>query len=259
MSLHAAAKVLHNKPEGRVAQANKTGRIAALDLARTAAIVGMVAFHFTFDLEMFGYVMPGTTQTPFFYYMARMVAGSFLFLAGVSLWLAHGTGIRWPAFWRRFAMVWVAAVVISVLSLYLPTGLILFGILHCIAFGSLIGLAFLRLPAVVTLVVAAIIFALPWFARSPMFDPVWLVWLGLADRRPLMADYVPLLPWLAPLLAGIAFARIATASGLWARLRARPWAVPRALIWPGQHSLAIYLVHQPLMIGAFAAIHYVTT
>jgi uncharacterized membrane protein len=232
-------------------------RIAALDLARTVAIVGMVAFHFTFDLQLFGHVTPGTTKIPFFHYMARTVAGSFLFLAGVSLWLAHGRGIRWPAFWRRFGLVWGAAVVISVASFYLPTGLILFGILHCIAFGSLIGLAFLRLPIGVTLVVAGIIFTLPWFARSALFDPVWLVWLGLAEQRLPMIDYVPLLPWLAPLLTGIACARMATASGLWARLR--PIELPRALIWPGQHSLAIYLIHQPLLIGAFAAVHHLTT
>lgn len=234
--------------------AQKAGRIAALDLARTVAIVGMVAFHFTFDLEMFGYVAPGTTQLPFFYYMARMVAGSFLFLAGISLWLAHGRGIRWPAFWRRFGMVWGAAVLISIASFYLPTGLILFGILHCIAFGSLIGLTFLRLPVAVTLAVAGIVFALPWFAQDSLFDPVWLVWLGLAEVRPPMADYVPLLPWLAPLLVGIAVGRIGSQSALWHRLRAR--ALPRVLIWPGQHSLAIYLIHQPLMIGVFSAIAY---
>jgi uncharacterized membrane protein len=232
------------------------GRIALIDLARTVAIVGMVAFHFTFDLEFFGHVPPGTTQQPFFYYLARVVAGSFLFLAGISLWLAHGRSIRWPAFWWRFGIIWGAAVVISVASVFLPTGLILFGILHCIAFGSLIGLAFLRLPAILTLVIAAVIFMLPAYARSPVFDPVWLVWLGLAETRPFMVDYVPLLPWLAPLLAGIAVARLAAARGLWARLR--PMALPRLLTWPGQHSLVIYLTHQPLMIGAFTAIQYLT-
>ncbi len=235
-------------------KAHKAGRIAALDLARTAAIVGMVAFHFTFDLEMFGYVAPGTTQLPFFYYMARMVAGSFLFLVGFSLWLAHGRRIRWPAFWRRFAIVLAAAVAISVASFYLPTGKILFGILHMIAFGSLIGLAFLRVPVVVTLAAAAVVFVLPDFARHAVFDPVWMVWLGLAETRIFMADYVPLLPWLAPLLMGIAVARIADAQGWLAGLR--PRTLPRVLVWPGQHSLVIYLVHQPLMIGAFAAIQY---
>jgi uncharacterized membrane protein len=240
-----------------MAGSQTTGRIALIDLARTLAIVGMVAFHFTFDLQLFGHVPPDTTQQPFFYYLARLVAGSFLFLAGVSLWLAHGRGIRWPAFWWRFGLVWGAAVMISVISPFLPTGLILFGILHAIAFGSLIGLAFLRLPASVTLVVAAVIFVLPLYARSPIFDPIWLVWLGLAEERRFMADYVPLLPWLAPLLAGIAVARMAAARGLWARLR--PIRVPRLLTWPGQHSLVIYLIHQPLMIGVFSAIQYLTT
>ena len=32
---------------------------------------------------------------------ARCIASSFLFLAGVSLFLAHGDGIRWRGFWKR--------------------------------------------------------------------------------------------------------------------------------------------------------------
>ena len=72
------------------------GRIVALDLARALALVAMAVFHFTFDLELFGLVQPGTTMLPGWRWLAYLTAGSFLFLAGVSLWLAHGQGIRWP-------------------------------------------------------------------------------------------------------------------------------------------------------------------
>ena len=40
-------------------------RLVVLDLARTAAVIGMVIFHFTFDLAMFGHIAPETLYQPF--------------------------------------------------------------------------------------------------------------------------------------------------------------------------------------------------
>src|SRR5690349_4055324 len=87
-------------------------RIAVLDLARGIALVAMASYHFTWDLEFFGYVDPGLTAVGGWKLYARCIASTFLFLVGVSLFLAHGNGIRWPAFWRRFAMVAGAALAI---------------------------------------------------------------------------------------------------------------------------------------------------
>lgn len=224
-------------------------RLIPLDLARTVALVCMVIFHFTFDLALFGFIDPGTMSQPFWYYFARMIAGSFLFLSGVSLWLAHGQGIRWPAFWSRFAKLAAAAALVTLASIWLvPGGPIWFGILHAIAAASLLGLIALRLPWPVTLAVAAVIFAAAWGPRFPAFDPIWLVWTGLAESRPMMGDYVPLVPWAAPALAGVAVAK-ALRIDLWPG-RAPSRAVHR-LTFPGRHSLIIYLIHQPILIGLF--------
>jgi uncharacterized membrane protein len=226
-------------------------RLIPLDLARTLAIVCMVIFHFTFDLALFGYVPPDTTIQPFWYYFARMVAGTFLFLSGVSLWMAHGQGVRWPAFWKRFAKVAGAAVLVTVASIwFVPGGTIWFGILHAIAATSLLGLVALRLPWLVTLALAAAIFAAGWGPRFAAFDPLWLVWTGLAENRPRMGDYVPLIPWTAPALAGIAVAK-ALRIDRWQG--SPPTATLRALSFPGRHSLVIYLIHQPILIGLFNA------
>jgi uncharacterized membrane protein len=224
-------------------------RLIPLDAARTLALVAMVIFHFTFDLALFGHIPGETMSQPFWYYFARMIAGSFLFLAGVSLWLAHGQGIRWAAFWKRFAKVFAAALLVTIMSIwFVPGGTIWFGILHAIAATSLLGLLFLRLPWPVTLAIAALIFAAAWGPRSPAFNPLWLVWTGLAETRPNMGDYVPLVPWAAPALAGIAFAK-AMRVDQWARTS--PTRAVDLLTFPGRHSLVIYLIHQPILIGLF--------
>ena len=226
-------------------------RLTSLDLARTLALVCMVVFHFTFDLALFGHIDPGTMSQPFWCYFARMIAGSFLFLSGIGLWLAQGRGIRWPAFWKRFAKITAAAALVSIATYFTLPGLTVFyGILHSIAISSLIALAVLRLPAVLTLALAAATFALPLVFRDPAFDGA-LVWTGLGTVPPVTADFLPLFPWIAPMLAGVAAGRLMSRFALWPRLALVPTRLARALAWPGRHTLAIYLIHQPLMIGAF--------
>ncbi|WP_235822643.1 heparan-alpha-glucosaminide N-acetyltransferase [Pseudogemmobacter blasticus] len=229
-------------------------RYLVIDLARTAALAGMVAFHFTYDLELFGLVAPGTAVTGWFWYHARIVAGSFIFLAGLSLWMAHGQGIRWPAFWRRLVKIGGTAGLVTLVTwatfsaLGEPRLTIFYGILHSIAVSSLVGLLFLRLPAVGVLAVAAGVFALPYVWAHPAFDG-WLIWTGLSGRVPITADYEPFFPWFAPFLGGIALGKIFSFLGLWPHLALPATPLLRRLAWPGQHSLAIYLIHQPVLIG----------
>ena len=183
----------------------------------------MAIFHFTWDLEFFGYVTPGTTLHGGWAIFARLVASSFLFLVGVSLVLAHGNGIRWPGFLRRLAMIAGAAALITAATAYaVPHAFIFFGMLHSIAVASLLGLLFLRAPVWLTLATALAVWFLPDFASAPAFDTRWLAWTGLAATPPASFDFVPVTPWFAATLMGIAAARGAEAAGLWTRLRRPP-------------------------------------
>lgn len=227
-------------------------RIAAIDILRGIALLAMASYHFTWDLEFFGYTDPGLTAFGWWKLYARCIASTFLFLVGVSLYLAHGRKIRWNGFWRRFAMVAGAAIAISVVTrIATPDGFIFFGILHEIALASLLGLAFLRLPALLTLAAAALVVAAPVYLRFEALDHPFLWWIGLSTINPRSNDYVPLFPWFGAVLAGIAVAKFASTSGLRARLASLApgrWANP--LVFIGRHSLAFYLIHQPLLIGS---------
>jgi len=227
----------------------KPGRIAALDLARTVALFAMASYHFGYDLEAFGYLPPGTMLSGWPAIYARCIASSFLFLVGVGLYLGHGAGVRWRPFGRRLAMILAGAAVVSLATRYAEGPYyVFFGILHSIALSSLIGLAFLRLPAGLTLIVALAAFLAPHYLRAPLFDAPWLWWLGLTTGPVESVDYIPTLPWLAPVLAGIAMAKVAAKAGVWRRLsgvgQGFPW-----LTWPGRHSLLVYLIHQPILVG----------
>lgn len=228
-----------------------SARIDALDLARAAALGAMVLFHVVFDLELFGLVSPGTTMQPGWRWLAYLTAGSFLFLAGASLWLAHGAGIGWRGFWRRLAMIGAAALAITAgTAIAMPDRFIFFGILHAIAAASLLGLLWLRLPVLVLVIGGIAVLTLPQLARFAALDAPWFWWTGLQATGLRSVDYVPLFPWFAPFLFGLAAAKLMARAGIWARL-AR-WKAPRALaplIRAGQHSLILYLVHQPVLIA----------
>lgn len=226
-------------------------RIAAIDVARGVALIAMAIYHFTWDLEFFGYAEPGLTAFGGWKLFARCIASSFLFLVGVSLWLAHRNGVRWPGFWKRWTMVAVAAALISAATyIATPESFIFFGILHQIALASLLGLVFLRLPALVILPVAVAVIALPYVYSSDAFNHPALWWTGLSSERARSNDFVPLFPWFGAVLIGMAAAKLADSAGIFAQLR--ELALPRwtrLLDFLGQHSLAFYLIHQPVLIG----------
>ncbi len=226
-------------------------RILILDLARSLALLGMIAFHLSYDLLMFGLLPASYFASLPFYLHARIVAGSFIFLAGLGLWLSHGAGLRWPAFWRRFGKIAAAAALVSLATwLAMPDQFIYFGILHAIALYSLLGLVTLRLPAPVIALIAASIFAGAWVLPSESFNAPLLRFIGLATVPAQTADFEPLFPWFGTFLFGIAAGKIGQAFDLWAALSRRPaTAVLTLLAWPGRHSLIIYLIHQPILIG----------
>lgn len=245
--------VMHTafSPATPQAPLRRTPRLAVLDLARTAALGAMALYHFVYDLELFGHLAPGTAVSGGWRLLAIGTAASFLFLAGTSLWLAHGRGIAWAGVRSRLARVGGAAALISLVTwIAMPQAFIFFGILHAIALCSLVGLLALRAPVAVLLGLAFAALLAPEFARHPVFDTPLLWWTGLQTVPVRSVDYVPLMPWLAPFLLGLAAGRLGTTTGLWKRLAARSmpdWAW--RLGWPGRHSLAIYLLHQPILIA----------
>jgi uncharacterized membrane protein len=195
---------------------------------------------------MFGIVAPGTTVSGGWALAARLIAGSFLFLVGVSLVLVHEDGIRWRGVLRRAVLIGSAALAVSLATwIALPERFIYFGILHAILAASLAGVFLVERPTWVALLAAIAVIGLWYVAGRSLAIAPGFGWTGLAaDPRPSL-DLVPLVPWLAPAFAGIAFAKLFRVK-TWHR---NPGPLIRAMGWPGRHALTIYLVHQPVIIA----------
>ncbi|QFY60086.1 DUF1624 domain-containing protein [Rhizobium grahamii] len=239
------------------AESTKLPRIGLLDTVRGAALVAMATYHFTWDMEFMGYLTPGTAETGWLKLYARAIASTFLFIVGLSLVLASSPDIRWRPFWKRLAMIAAAAILISVATFYFTPGeWIFFGILHAIAVLSLLGVLVLRLPLAVTIALTIGVAAAwcvdtwisPGILHSPLFNPRYLAWTGFAEMPERSNDFVPIFPWALPFLVGLTTALIALRTGVLAKL-ATFGTGSTLLAKAGRHSLAFYLIHQPVLIS----------
>nr|WP_260501830.1 heparan-alpha-glucosaminide N-acetyltransferase [Aquabacterium sp. J223] len=227
-------------------------RFDRLDALRGAAIVWMAAFHLGFDLAHFGLWRQDFYRDPLWTVQRTAIVSLFLFVAGLSLAVARHQGQPWHRFWRRWAQVAGAALLVSAGSaLMFPRSWISFGVLHGIA----VMLVLLRLAAPLgrwLWPLGLLALLLPWVVQHPAFDGRWLNWTGLVTRKPVTEDYVPLLPWIGVMAWGLA-------AGQWLLARRRHWLdaalapAVRPLAVLGRWSLSFYLLHQPVLIGLVMA------
>ncbi len=221
----------------------RLSRLPWLDTARGAALVAMAIYHGAWDMSMLGLTDVDIYWSPGWTFFARCIAASFLCLVGISLVAAHRRGVGRAAILRRLALIGGAAAIITIVtSIAIPTTPILFGILHCIALASILGLVFVRLSGWVSLALAPIIATLPFWGGLALDHPA-LIWLGLRSAPPASLDYVPLFPWFGATLVGIAAAKLAPI------LVERPGPHIRAFGYLGRRSLMVYILHQPILLA----------
>jgi uncharacterized membrane protein len=235
-------------------------RFAVLDLARGIAIGAMIVYHAAWDLSLVELVAEPVTDHLGWRLFAKAIAASFLVIVGISLTLAARAGLEPRPYLRRLAVIAGAAALVSIGTyLAFPERFVFFGILHHIAAASVLGLLFLRAPTWLVLAAVPAVIVAPLYLSHPVFDAPALWPLGLFTRSPDTVDFVPIFPWFAAVLAGIALGR-ALIAGAPARLSGwQPGSAPtRLLVRAGRLSLPIYLLHQPLLLAVLYGVVAVT-
>lgn len=208
----------------------------------------MILYHLGFDLNYLGWLHQNINADPLWLAARALILSSFLFTAGASFALAEASGVSRKIQLARVLKISAAALLVTAGSwIAFPNSAIYFGVLHAIAVMSV---ALLVIPKGVwpacTLGVAAILLGNGY--ASAYFDQPALAWIGLMTHKPVTEDYVPILPWFGACLIGYGLAHKFVRHRVFEGLRQRQ-PRPRFLCWMGRHSLAIYLLHQPLLLG----------
>jgi uncharacterized membrane protein len=223
-------------------------RFERLDALRGTAIVWMAAFHFSFDLNYFGFVHQNFYRDPFWTVQRACIVTLFMFCVGMGQGIASAQQQSLARFWKRWAQVAGCAVLVSFGSwLMFPNSFISFGVLHGIAL-MLIVVRFTTAWGAWRWPLGLVAIVLPKLLADPFFDTRWTNWVGLVTHLPVTEDYAPVLPWLGVVWWGAAAAEAVIARRP-ALLRGRLPNAARPLAALGRWSLSFYMLHQPVLIG----------
>lgn len=237
-------------------------RLWEVDTVRGVAIILMICYHFIFDLAFFG-AYAGNMYALSWQLFARSIGTTFILVMGISLTLRYerlesqmDQKQLFAIYLRRGAIVFGWGMVITVVTYFvLGRGYVIFGILHLLGLSMLLAFPFLR-SRWASFVVGLVAVGLGFYLNGLKMLSPWLLWLGVPQFGRHMVDYYPLLPWFGFTLVGVSLGLTLYPQG------ARRFALPdlshmppvRALSFLGRHSLPIYLIHQPIMLGVLIAI-----
>lgn len=245
-----------------LAPTGKKRRYPLLDFLRGTAIFSMVLYHLLYDIYVIGGANPDWPGQPSIMLWQRLGLWLFVLVGGMSCALMRD-GARWQ-YGLRLNLLGLAITAATVI--FMPAEAIYFGVLNF--FGCALWLTALlendgrrllsRLggAAMPACLLGAAVLNRPAAAAVSMGGlelwrwPRWLqqdalAWLGFHSGGFASADYVPLLPhififWLGFYLLG----RLRKHRPAW--LQAGDW---RPVTLPGRHTLLIYLLHQPVLLG----------
>ena len=226
----------------------KTSRYPVIDCIRGFAIIAMIAYHFGFDLNMQGYISQDINHNSNWQVARSLILGTFLYVAGFSMALATNQNIKRRLI--RLVRIAACAVLVSIGSYFMfPDSWIFFGVLHFVLVGTII--CWLVMPyQKLLLILAMSLLTVGILYQSPIFNSPFLQWLGMMTYKPITEDYVPVLPWLGLMLIGARMGQLAlTKSKLWL-FDYKLSSILLPVQWLGQHSLIVYMLHQPILLGA---------
>lgn len=214
-------------------------RLTEIDALRGIAIVCMVLFHFAIDGRILGLwdFEPYLGLSLFFVRLGQFL---FLGLVGVSIFLSKrdfkGQAVRGAKIFGCGLLVTLGT------WLVLPQDYVRFGVLHLIGV-SVPLVVLLKGREAWALPVAALL-----YLGSHLLSvqgTVLGIPFGFPPEHFQSVDYFPLLPWLTVPFVGLWLGSVVYREGRETAL-ARLGKVP-GLTWLGRHSLAVYLLHQPVL------------
>lgn len=233
----------------------KQGRFQILDIARGTAVMLMVGFHFCYDLNYFHLIDINIKEDSLWVGLRGFIVTLFIFIAGISLYFSSGQQTGFKAYLKKQKWLVLSIFLISLFTYPLfPQSWIYFGVLHFILVARILGYIlkdFYRL----NLVLGLIIIGAGSGLQNEIFNPKWINWIGFAAQKPYTEDYVPVFPWMGVFLLGMFTSRFLFNSSNQFKIKTAAYSdfPSRILSFAGRNSLAIYMIHQPVLMGIIAS------
>ncbi len=248
--------------EGHQEGKDTSHRFIELDILRGFAILCMIILHLFWDLDYFG-ILPLNTNLYSFNIVVPVI---FFLLVGICQAVNNNKYQNQPkkmyvrSIQRGLWILNLGLLFTLLTAIFLPDRPILFGVLHCIGCCLILSTLLLRFKSTNIILAALIIvsgLALGFFYTTENPNMVELA-TGIHESNIAAhtIDYFPILPWFGVCLLGI------TLGNILYKDNKRRYPLPdmseykptKPFSWLGKHSLAIYLVHQPIIAGCLILI-----
>lgn len=233
-------------------------RIWELDAFRGLFVLGMVAVHLIYNLQSF-FQLPVLAESRLYQFVSDWGGVLFFLLCGICVTL----GSR-PV--RRGLIVFGCGLVISgvtgaayLLDMADKSFVIWFGVLHCLGACMILWPVMKKLPWWALLMAAAVVIPAGLAVNNMRFKTgMWLVFLGFMPSGFASSDYFPLLPFFGFFLVGAVLGKTLykNKKTLFPRVSPENGFI-RVFCWIGRQSLLIYILHQPILLGAMYALEAV--
>lgn len=252
-------------------------RSLAVDAIKGLLVALMVVYHACYVAVMFG-LATIELYSGFWWLFPRGIAAGFIAVMGWNLAGKRARGGKFrDAARRALKLALIAAVISGATRIALGDDFVFFGIIHLMAVASIAAWPLAGRPALAAAIGTASLLAGLALGQARFGFP-WLAWLGFRPEGAYPADYLPLLPWFAYAAFGVAafdaFAAIAArregersrrgqdrgpsrsaplrsaesgASAPKSGSRGPLSALVSIAAAVGRRSLAVYLVHLPLL------------
>jgi len=246
---------------------SNTKRFIELDVLRGFAIVGMIFLHILWDLDYFGlvplnmriYQFQGTIPLLFFLLIGICLAVGWAKRDNMSI--EKQKEFQQSLILRGLKIFSLGMIFTTITLIFMPGRPIVFGVLHFIGLSIILSVPFLKLKVHTVLFAVVLILAGIVLGGFVVENPTAIhlaIGLHQANVWKYTIDYFPLIPWFGFVLLGIALGSVLYC-GNERRFNVPSFSKykPVAVVsWLGRHSLAIYVLHQPVIAGAlFVFIH----
>ena len=230
----------------------KQKRLLGIDIFRGWAILLMIIFHLSYDLQYFKIIDFHIQTNELFKWFRFLIVSMFLLTVGMSLKLAHKKSVNWSKLKKRAIYLGLSSLLVTISSYFIfPNTWIYFGILHFIFVVSFITIPLLNSPYL-TLIIAISTFII---FHMGLLNMHWLFNLLVEPLHlppSISVDVLRFFPWISFVLIGIVMVTLNWHTKVFDNhFFSKKNQINDFFTIIGRNALLIYLLHQPLLFGFF--------